>query len=65
MSRIQVFDHLMCCSTGVCGPEVAPAPVRFAADLEWLEASGVEVERVDRARCVTPREGLCETAGRG
>ncbi len=45
MSKVQVFDPPMCCSTGVCGPEVDPALVRFAADLEWLKASGVAVER--------------------
>jgi AhpD family alkylhydroperoxidase len=45
MPRIQVFDPPMCCSTGVCGPEVDPALVRFAADLEWLKESGVDVER--------------------
>jgi AhpD family alkylhydroperoxidase len=45
MSKVQVFDPAMCCPTGVCGPEVDPALVRFAADLEWLKSSGVEVER--------------------
>jgi AhpD family alkylhydroperoxidase len=45
MSKLQVFDPAMCCSTGVCGPEVDPALVRFAADLEWLKESGVVVER--------------------
>jgi AhpD family alkylhydroperoxidase len=45
MSKVQVFDPPMCCSTGVCGPEVDPALVRFASDLEWLKESGVEVER--------------------
>lgn len=45
MSKVQVFDPPMCCSTGVCGPEVDPALVRFAADLEWLRSNGVEVER--------------------
>jgi AhpD family alkylhydroperoxidase len=45
MSKVQVFDPPMCCSTGVCGPEVDPALVRFAADLEWLKENGVEVER--------------------
>ncbi len=45
MAQIQVFDPAMCCSTGVCGPAVDPALVRFAADLEWLKASGVEVQR--------------------
>jgi AhpD family alkylhydroperoxidase len=45
MSKVQVFDPPMCCSTGVCGPEVDPALVRFAADLEWLKSSGIDVER--------------------
>ena len=45
MSKVQVFDPPMCCSTGVCGPQVDPALVRFAADLEWLRSKGVEVER--------------------
>ena len=45
MSKVQVFDPPMCCSTGVCGPEVDPALVRFAADLEWLKSNGVQVER--------------------
>jgi len=45
MPKVQVFDPPMCCSTGVCGPEVDPALVRFASDLEWLKENGVEVER--------------------
>src|SRR5215208_7200076 len=45
MSKVQVFDPPMCCSTGVCGPEVDPALVRFASDLEWLKERGVDVER--------------------
>jgi hypothetical protein len=43
--KIQVFDPPMCCSTGVCGPSVNPALVRFSADLDWLSQKGVEVER--------------------
>jgi AhpD family alkylhydroperoxidase len=35
----------MCCSTGVCGPDVDPVLVRFAADLQWLAKEGVQVER--------------------
>jgi len=50
MTRIQVFDPAMCCNTGVCGPEVDPALVAFAADLEWLSAQGIAVERVNLAR---------------
>ncbi len=45
MSKVQVYDPPMCCSTGVCGPDVDPALVRFAADLEWLKSKGIEVER--------------------
>jgi hypothetical protein len=45
LSKIQVFDPPMCCSTGVCGPDVDPALVQFAGDLEWLRSNGVEVER--------------------
>ncbi len=43
--KIEVFDPAMCCSTGVCGPSIDPALIRFAADLEWLGEQGVEVER--------------------
>ena len=42
---IRVFDPAMCCSTGVCGPSVDPDLPRFAADLAWLQAQGITVER--------------------
>jgi hypothetical protein len=42
---LQVFDPPMCCSTGVCGPDVDPKLPRFAADLDWLKAQGVIVQR--------------------
>ena len=45
MPTVQVFDPPMCCSTGVCGPQVDPALVRFSADLDWLRGQGVTVER--------------------
>lgn len=35
----------MCCSTGVCGPEVDPKLVQFAADLDSLKSAGVVVQR--------------------
>ena len=50
MVKVQVFDPAMCCPTGVCGPEVDPSLVRFAADLEWLEENGAEVERFTLSR---------------
>jgi len=43
--KMQVFDPAMCCSSGVCGPNVDPKLVRFSNDLEWLQKQGVEVER--------------------
>lgn len=47
MPTITVFDPPMCCSTGVCGPEVDPKLVAFASDLDWLKSKGVEVQRVN------------------
>lgn len=47
---LQVYDAPMCCSTGVCGPNVDPALARFAADLDWVERQGVEVRRYNPAQ---------------
>lgn len=43
--KLEVFDPAMCCSTGVCGPEVDPRLVQFAADVNWLSGQGVVVRR--------------------
>ena len=45
MKTLEVFDPAMCCSSGVCGVDVDPALVQFAADLQWLTEQGVEVSR--------------------
>ncbi|WP_096704894.1 arsenite efflux transporter metallochaperone ArsD [Magnetospirillum sp. 15-1] len=45
MKKLEVYDPAMCCSTGVCGPEVDPVLVTFAADLKWVAEQGVEVRR--------------------
>jgi len=50
MIRIEVFDPPMCCSTGVCGPDVDPVLPRFAADLEWLRQQGVRVTRYNMSQ---------------
>ena len=50
MPRLEVFDPPMCCSTGVCGANVDPVLPRFAADLEWVRAQGVDVQRHNLAR---------------
>ncbi|MBF0189053.1 MAG: arsenite efflux transporter metallochaperone ArsD [Magnetococcales bacterium] len=43
--KVEVYDPPMCCSTGVCGESVDPVLPKFAADLQFLERSGVAVER--------------------
>lgn len=45
MTRVQVFDPAMCCSSGTCGPAVNPILPQFAADLDWLKSQGVQVAR--------------------
>lgn len=45
MKTLHVYDPAMCCSTGVCGPQIDPNLVRFAADLKWLAAQCVDVQR--------------------
>ena len=50
MKTIHVYDKPMCCSTGVCGPQVDPVLPRFAADLDWLKSQGHQVERFNLAQ---------------
>lgn len=49
MTLMQVFDPPMCCSSGVCGPNVNAGLAQFSSDLEWLESQGVEVRRYNLA----------------
>lgn len=50
MTRIDVFDPPMCCSTGVCGPTVDPILAAFEADLQWLGEQGVSIARHNPAQ---------------
>jgi len=50
MKSLEVFDPAMCCSTGVCGVDVNPVLVQFAADLKWVAEQGVEVKRYNLAQ---------------
>lgn len=45
MKHIQIYDPPMCCSTGVCGPDVDPVLPLFAGLLHRLQGSGIRVER--------------------
>lgn len=59
MSTIVIYDKAMCCSTGVCGPDVDPVLPKFAADLDWLEAQGNQVSRFNLAQ--NPEEYISNT----
>lgn len=45
MKTIQVYDPPMCCSTGICGTDIDPDLVNFAALLSQLGGRGVKIER--------------------
>lgn len=68
LKQIEVYDPAMCCSTGICGPDVDPKLVRFAADLKWLQEQGVEVRRFNLSQspaafveCEVVKQALTET----
>ncbi|MCC5905697.1 MAG: arsenite efflux transporter metallochaperone ArsD [Balneolaceae bacterium] len=42
---LEVYDPAMCCSTGVCGPDVDDSLADFANDMKWLKTQGIEVKR--------------------
>jgi len=45
MKTIQVYDPPMCCSTGICGTDIDPDLVNFAAMLSQLSTHGIKIER--------------------
>jgi len=45
MKTIQVYDPPMCCSTGICGTDIDPDLVNFAAMLSQLGSHGIKIER--------------------
>jgi len=50
MKSIQVYDPAMCCSTGICGTEIDPDLVNFAAMLSQLGGHGIKIERFNLAQ---------------
>ncbi len=50
MKKIIIYDPPMCCSSGVCGPEVDPVLPRVAGMLAQIEGQGVTVERFNLAQ---------------
>ncbi|QKS70504.1 arsenite efflux transporter metallochaperone ArsD [Paenalkalicoccus suaedae] len=45
MPKIEIFDPALCCSTGVCGPDVDPELTRFAKLHVELQRAGVDASR--------------------
>lgn len=45
MTKLEIFDPAMCCSSGVCGPSVDPKLSRLVADIGFLKSHGIEVVR--------------------
>ena len=50
MKTIQVFDPPMCCSTGVCGPEVDPVLAAVSGFLHRAKEQGCSVDRFNLAQ---------------
>jgi hypothetical protein len=68
---LSVYDPAMCCSSGVCGPDVDPNLAKFSADLSWLAEQGVEVKRFNLAQqpgafvAESSVKGALESTGEG
>jgi hypothetical protein len=45
MSKIEIFDPAMCCSTGICGPSIDQNLLRVATTVNTLTKKGVTVIR--------------------
>ena len=50
MPKLEIFDPPLCCASGVCGPSVDPALLKFAGALAWLRRQGVVIERRNLAQ---------------
>lgn len=45
MTKMQIFEPAMCCSTGLCGVSVDPELLRISTVLNTLKNHGIQVER--------------------
>ena len=45
MPVINVYEPALCCSTGVCGPDLDQALVTFTADVDHLKSLGADISR--------------------
>ncbi|WP_404450682.1 arsenite efflux transporter metallochaperone ArsD [Virgibacillus necropolis] len=49
MTKLEIFDPAMCCSTGVCGPSVDPELIRVASAVFSLQKKGFNIKRYNLA----------------
>lgn len=52
--KIEIFDPALCCSTGVCGPDVDPELTRIARDIAILQNKGYDIVRYNLAQNAEP-----------
>lgn len=45
MSKIEIFDPAMCCSTGVCGPSINKELLRVATIINNMTKKGIDITR--------------------
>lgn len=45
MSTVEIFEPALCCTTGICGPDVDQALVEVSADLDWAAKRGGRIAR--------------------
>ena len=48
--KVRIYDPAMCCSSGMCGPDLDPALVKMNDAVLSLKKQGVEVERYNLAQ---------------
>jgi hypothetical protein len=48
--KIEIYDPAMCCSSGLCGPNIDPVLVKMNDAVMALKKQGVEVERYNLAQ---------------
>jgi hypothetical protein len=47
---LEVYDPPMCCSSGVCGPDVDPTLAAFSGFLAQMQSHGISVKRFNLAQ---------------
>lgn len=48
--KIEIYDPALCCSSGLCGPNIDPVLVKMNDAIMALKKQGVEVERFNLAQ---------------